>query len=119
MFRPWHCTLQVTPTAAMLLVRDNNRDLLKARFEPHCSHPRALLTLLEGLSLWQGKPLRVALSVADECLVGPSSTLFGDELWPSESQLVQFDIVHRARPKHLGRVGDFQSIRRLAREVGT
>lgn len=119
MFRPWHCTLQVTPLAATLLVRDGNRDLLKARFDPHCCHPRALLTLLEGLSLWQGKPLRVALSVADSCLTGPSSTLFGDEQWPSESQLVQFDIVHRVHPKRLGCVGDFRGIRKLAQEVGT
>lgn len=118
MFRSWHCTLQVTPTAATLLVRNGNRDLLKARFEPYCSHPRALLTLLEGLSLWQGKPLRVALSVADECLMGRSSTLFGDELWPSESQLVQFDIVHHVRPKRLGCVGDFRALRKLAHEVG-
>ena len=119
MFRPWHCTLQVTLKAATLLVRDGNRDLLKARFEPHCSHPRALLTLLEGISLWQGKPLCVALSVADECLMGRCSTLFGDELWPGESQLVQFDIVQRARPKYLPSVGDFRSGRRLAREVGS
>ena len=119
MFRSWHCTMHVTPTAATLLVRDGSHDILKARFEPYCSHPRALLTLLEGLSLWQGKPLRVALSVAEECLTGRSSTLFGDELWPSESQLVQFDIVHHVRPKRLGCVGDFRAVRRLAREVGS
>jgi hypothetical protein len=57
MFRPWHFTLQVTPTAATLLGRDGNCDLLKARFDPHCSHPRALLTLLDCLGLWQCKPL--------------------------------------------------------------
>jgi hypothetical protein len=106
MFRPWHGTLQVTLKAATLLVRDGNRDLLKASFEPHCSHPRALLTLLEGISLSQGKQLCVALCVADECLMGRCSTLFGDELWPGESQLVQFDIVKRARPKYLPSVGD-------------
>jgi hypothetical protein len=118
MFRSWHCTLQVTSTAATLLVRDGNCDLLKARFSPHCSHPRALLTLLEGNSLWQGQPLHVALSVEDECLTGRGSTLFGDELWPSESQLVQFDIVHHVRPRRLGRVGDFRRVRKLAVEVG-
>jgi hypothetical protein len=119
MFRPWHCTLQVTPTAVTLLVRDGSRDLLKARFDLHCSHPRALLTLLEGLSLWQGRPLRVALSVADACLMGQSSMIFGDELWPAESQLVQFDLVDRVRPKPLRCVGNFRAIRKLAREVGS
>jgi hypothetical protein len=44
--------------------------------------------------------------------------LFGDELWPGESQLVQFDIVHHVRPKRLGRVGDFRRVRKLAAEVG-
>jgi hypothetical protein len=118
MFRPWHCTLQVTQTAVTLLVRDGSRDLLKARFDLHCNHPRALLTLLEGISLWQGRALRVALSVADGCLMGQSSMIFGDELWPAESQLVQFDLVDRVRPKPLRCVGNFQAIRKLAREVG-
>ncbi len=118
MFRSWNSTLRVTPAATTLLVRNGNHDLLKARFEPHCGHPRALLTLLEGLSLWQGQPLRVALSVDDECLMGRSSMLFGDELWPGESQLVQFDLVHHARPKRLGCVGDFRAVRKLANEVG-
>ncbi|MGC4064886.1 MAG: hypothetical protein QM784_09635 [Polyangiaceae bacterium] len=118
MFRSRHCTLQVTSAAAMLLVRDGNCDLLKAQFSPHCSYPRALLTLLEGISLWQGQPLHVALSVDDECLKGRCSTLFGDELWPSESQLVQFDLVHHVRPRRLARVGDFRRVRKLAVEVG-
>jgi hypothetical protein len=44
--------------------------------------------------------------------------LFGDELWPAESALVQFDIVHPARPKRLVGVGDFRHIRKLGRQVG-
>jgi hypothetical protein len=92
MFRPWHCTLQVTPTAA-------------------------LLTPLERPSLWRGKPLHFALSVADECLTGRSSMPFGDELWPSESQLVQFNIVHHVHPKRLGCVGDLRLVRKRAKEV--
>jgi hypothetical protein len=118
MFRPWHCTIQVTATAATILVKDSNSDVLKARFNRRPNHPRALLTLLEGVSLWRGQPLCVALSVADSCLAGQYSMLFGDELWPAESVLVQFNIVHPDRPKRLVGVGDFRHIRKLAREVG-
>ena len=118
MFRPWHCTLRVTQHEAMLLVTDPPRDLLKARFDPRPSHPRALLTLLEGLSLWQGQPLRVALCAAGNYPVGVESTLLGNELWPTESQLVQFDIVHPVRPKRLDGVGDFRRVRQIARGCG-
>ena len=118
MIRPWHCTLAVTATAATILVQDNNSDVLKARLHARPSHPRALLTLLEGISLWHAQPLCVALSVADSCLPGQYSMLFGDELWPAESALVQFDIVHRAVPKRLVGVGDFRHIRKLAQQGG-
>lgn len=57
------------------------------------SHPRALLTLLEGLSLWNGQPLYVALHVDENCLSEPGSMLLGDELWPAESALVQFELL--------------------------
>jgi len=117
MFRPWHCTLTVTTSAATILLQDNNRDLLKAQLPAQPQHPRALLTLLEGLSLWRGQPLHVALSVAEHCHPGPCSMLFGDELWPAESVLVQFDIVHPERPARLAGVGDFHQIRKLARQV--
>jgi hypothetical protein len=105
----------VTTTAATLLVAEAQRDLLKARLDLPPRHPRALLTLLEGLSLWSGKPLHVALSVDSDCRDGLDPTLIGDELWPAESALVQFDIVHPERPKRLEGVGDFRRLRRLAR----
>lgn len=117
MFRPWQCTLTVTTAAVTILVQDNNRDLLKARLQPQPHHPRALLTLLEGLSLWWGQPLHVALSVAEYCHPGQYSMLFGDELWPAESLLVQFESVEQALPERLRGVGDFGRIRKLARQV--
>lgn len=115
MMRPWQCTLHVTTSAATLLVAQAQRDLLKARLALPPQHPRALLTFLEGLSLWCGHPLRVALSVDASCHGGLEPTLIGDELWPAESVLVQFDIVHPVRPKRLDGVGDFRQLRRLAR----
>ena len=118
MFRPWQCTLHVARQKATLLVTDPPHDLLKARLDLHPRHPRALLTLLEGLSLWQGQPLRVALYVAADCPAGDELTLLGNELWPPESQLVQFDIVHPVRPKRLDGVGDFRQVRQIARGCG-
>jgi hypothetical protein len=118
MFLPWRCTLHVNPNAATLLVTDPTHDLLKARLDPRPSHPRALLTLLEGLSLWRGQPLHVVLSVDDRCHGGLESTVLGNELWPAESCLVHFDVVRPVRPKRLDGVGDFRWMRQLARSCG-
>ena len=118
MLRSWESTLRVTRHEAKLLVRNDRGDLLKARLEPSPCHPRALLTLLEGLALWSGHPLPVALSVDDDCRGYPGSTLFGDELWPAESQLVRFDIVLPARrARRLEGLGDFRAARRISRSA--
>ena len=76
--------------------------------------PIVLLTLLEGLSLWAGRPLCVALRVDERCRPWPGSTLFGDELWPAESPLVRFDLAPRAsrRGRRLSGLGDFRALRR-------
>lgn len=116
MINAWHCTLRATPDQVTLLLRDPPRDLLKARLTPHPSHPRALLTLLEGLSLWQGAALDVALSVDERLQRGDGfSALLGDTLWPAESPLVRYYLVCPGRPRRLAGVGDFRPMRQLAR----
>lgn len=116
MYQRWQCTLRVTQSQAKLLLTDSNGDLLKARMDLSPRHPRALLTLLEGLSLWSGQLLCVALSVDDSCRQWPVS-LLGDELWPTETQLVRFDIVQPARRRSkLAGVGDFRQLRLIERE---
>src|SRR5690606_40578800 len=88
MMRAWQCTLRVTQHEAKLLLNSPNEgDLLKARLDPRPCHPRALLTMLEGLSLWSGEPLCVALHVDARSPHEPGSMLLGDELWPAESAL--------------------------------
>ena len=112
MLRSWRCNLRVTQHLAKLLVSGPDGDLLKARLDTQPSHPRALLTLLEGLSLWTGEPLSVALSVDERCRASLSSMLFGDELWPAESPLVRFDVVGPVRRRaHLAGLGDFRAVR--------
>lgn len=116
MLRSWQCTLRVTQHQTRLLLTAPQGDLLKARLDTRPCHPRALLTLLEGLSLWTGEPLSVALSVDERCRPLLPSTLFGDELWPAESPLVRFEIAQRARrPARLEGLGDFRSVRRSRR----
>jgi hypothetical protein len=56
------------PLATRLLVVDGPRTLAKARLPHSPHHPRALLTLAEGVALWTGRPLRVAIAV-----VGPGA----------------------------------------------
>lgn len=116
MMRAWQCKLRVTQhEAKLLLTTPEQGDLLKARLDPRPSHPRALLTMLEGLSLWSGHPLCVALHVDERSLPGPGSMLFGDELWPAESALVRFDVVPRARRRgRLSGLGDFRALRQEA-----
>lgn len=112
MLRPWRTTLRSLPTEAQLLVSDpEHGDVLKARLPMNPRHPRALLTLLEGLSLWQGRPLGVVLSADDASPPWIGSDLFGDELWPGESPLVQFNVALRGRPKRLAGLGDFRALR--------
>ena len=116
MMRPWKGSVRATPREVRVLVVDPEEgDLLKARLPPVTQHPRALLTLLEGLALWRGQPLRVvvsAVSAGDGRPCWSGSGLFGDELWPAESQLVRFEVEGRAlRRRALAGLGDFRALR--------
>ena len=116
MNRRWRTTLRVTSRETRLLVSAPEGDLLKARLDSQPCHPRALLTLLEGLSLWSGEELRVALDAIDYCPSWPASTLFGDGDWPGESALVRFELVQRGRRRgRLDGLGDFRALRRGTR----
>ena len=99
-----------------LLVTEMGDDILKARLSPSPAHPRALVTLLEGLALWQGAPVCVAVSANeksqacfDQVFCGYGGGLFGPE-----SPLVHLE--HRLdnpRPKRLRGLGDFRQLRLL------
>lgn len=111
--RDWKTVLTVTSSDALLLVTSEASDLIKAKLPLTPNHPRALLTLLEGLALWSGAPLRVVVSVGESSREWVGSGLFGDELFPAESQLVQFHIEHRGhRARRLRGVADFRAARR-------
>jgi hypothetical protein len=104
--------LRVTNGEMCLLVASPEKgDVLKARLPVPPSHPRALLTLLEGIALWSGARLCVAIVAEPDSPGWLGAGLLGDELWPAESQLVQYEVVGRARPKRLRGLGDFRSVR--------
>ena len=113
MIRSWTGSLRVNARETSLLLWDEEQgDLMKARLPMPPRHPRALLTMLEGVALWRGQPLRVALSVVDGSMEWLGSGLFGDELWPGESQLVSFAVAARGSRKCLSGLGDFRAQRR-------
>lgn len=109
----WSCGLQLQENQVRLLVQDPYLGaLLKATLPLQSQHPRALLTLLEGLALYQGARLNAVISVASNYQTSRWVGLLGDELWPAESQLVRFDVVVPGRRKHRMGLGDFRSLRR-------
>jgi hypothetical protein len=109
----WTASLSPSKGQVCLLITDSEcGDVLKARLPVDVRHPRALLTLLEGVALWQGSALRTAIVADGGYPSFAGSGLFGDELWPGESQLVLFEVVARARPKRLSGLGDFRRLRR-------
>jgi hypothetical protein len=103
-----------------ILVGDSSTaDVLKARMSPTAKHPRALLTLLEGLALYNGHPLTAVVSVASSCAGWWTESVFGDGLWPAESALVQFVGASHDNRGRLRGLGDFRSLRRFASQGGT
>lgn len=109
----WTCKLAVTPSEVQLLIQSNRiGDLLKARLPARARHPRALLTMLEGVALWSGSPLCAAISADESVQIGCALGLFGDEPWPAESPLVRFEPAVHANPRALRGMGDFRALRR-------
>lgn len=111
--------LQTTRTEVQLLIASPELgDVLKARLPLRPPHPRALLTLLEGVALWSEGVLSVVIGAEKGSPSWLESGLFGDELWPGESQLVRFEVGGHGRPKRLRGVGDFRALRASAVRSG-
>ncbi len=110
----WSTTLRIGGEELRLLVTSpQGDDLIKARLPRQPHHPRALLTLLEGVALWSGEPLYAVISAGSHREAWLGAETWGDELWPTESALVHFDFaVPRSRSRRLLRgVGDFRDVR--------
>jgi hypothetical protein len=112
----WRSALQVNGSTIRLLVTSSaGDDLLKAQLPARAKHPRSLLTVLEGMSLWSGHPMHAAISVVGA--VDPGLELGAlESLWPTESALVRLDFVEPHRRRRIAGLGDFRQLRLLAHE---
>ncbi len=114
----WMTCLHLGSRSARLLVTDPTwGDRMKAVLPPRPQHPRALLTLLEGLALWSGQPLTAAISA------GPPGSptfdrVFCDDGYPLDSALVRFVALDDdRRQQRLFGLGDFRALRRAGRRA--
>ncbi len=114
--KQWKAGLEVLPDAVQLVMTGpGGDDVVKAELPGYPDHPRALLTVLEGLALWCGEPLDVAIfavnGVSHSLGLGPFSD---SDAWPVESALVHFEfVVPRRRGRQIHGLGDFDRLRRL------
>jgi hypothetical protein len=112
----WKTAVEATAMHAKLLVTDSEgSEILKAVLPPRPDHPRALLTLLEGLALWSGHPLTAVISVGRTSRPPSDSALFGADLFPCDSALVRYDVVELRRRRTLSGLGDFRQLRLIQR----
>jgi hypothetical protein len=111
----WPTTLRIGGDDLKVLVTcPAGNELLKAQLPIRPRHPRALLTLLEGVALWSGEPLYAVISAGKYREDWLGCEQWGEELWPDESALVHFDLAvpQPRRRRTLDGVGDFRDVRR-------
>ena len=115
MMGSYKVTLRCRPNEVRLLVTAMGDDILKARLDTSPAHPRALVTLLEGLALWQGAPVCVAVSASEHAQDCCERVLYGyGGLFGVDSPLVSLE--HRLdnrQPRRLRGLGDFRELRQL------
>ncbi len=113
-------TMIPRPTETRILMTEGAHDILVARLAPvsEVRHRRAAPMLLEALSLWESRPVRVVISAdAQDCLY-PLGLGDGLGLGASTAQYV-VEIVDPARPRgrRLRGLGDFREARQQLRLV--
>lgn len=116
----WPTTIRIEAEDLKLLVTSpQGDDQIKARLPLRPRHPRALLTLLEGVALWSGEPVYAVISAGEQREDWLGCEAWGEELWPTESALVHFDFaIPPARDRRTLRgVGDFRAVRRQLRLI--
>lgn len=111
----WPTTIRLHQDLWLLVTDPRGNDQIKARLPLRPRHPRALLTLLEGVALYSGEPLCAVISAGSRPEDRLGCEAWDDDLWPAESPLVRFDFV-TPRPgpgRTLRGVGDFRAVRRV------
>jgi hypothetical protein len=106
----WNLRLHLTPRTLKVLAEDPLGDVLRARLPSRPGHPRALLTLLEGLALWSGEPLTAAISAAGKLDSSFDRDLFGGGFYPPESDLVRYRTLPVRGHRQIEGLGDFRAM---------
>lgn len=101
------------PETRLMLSLPGQRPALRARLSSSPSHPRALVHLLEALSLWHGRPLHAVLDAdAEDVRLYPEkwALLLGDapEL-AVRVEWVSVPTARRTRDRFLGELGEHRS----------
>ncbi len=89
----WHGEREKSPRIILSVKSSDQRQIVRARFTGYPDHPRALLSMLEGLALWRGAVLDVAISADAPVCTSLGLGAFGGERWPTGSALVRFEWV--------------------------
>lgn len=109
--------LSPEPTRTRMLAIGDGRDLLKAVLPPlSCAHPKAVVTVLEGLSLWTQQRLCVVLAVDEVAPSFCTSTDLCDALgYGTRSLYFEVGVAVREgrRAERIPGVGDFGDLRAL------
>lgn len=114
--------LSPEPMRTRMLAIGQGRDVLKAVLPPlSCAHPKAVVTVLEGLSLWTQQRLCVVLAVDEEAPSFCGSTELCDALGYGTRSLhfeVGVALRHGRRARRcIPGVGDFGDLRALRTET--
>jgi hypothetical protein len=95
----WHAMLEAKGETIWLWVSNSlGQDVLRAALPRAAAHPRALLSILEGLALYSGRRL-YAVGGAD-CRFGNWGDICGDDPWLEDTALVVFFSREVMRPPY-------------------
>lgn len=114
----WTVTMDPRREATRILMMEGREERLRAVLSPSASaHPRAASTLLEGLALWQQRPLCVVLCADTE---GSTSALGLEDALGLGVRNLHFEVevmlrgrAHRSRASRLGGLGCFGDLRQV------
>lgn len=114
----WSTTLRISADMKLVTSPESD-DLIKARLPLEAPHPRALLTMLEGIALFSGVAPCTVVSAGTHREHWLDSEQGCNDLSPAERPLVHSDLAlppPRARRRLRG-VGDFREVRQQLRLV--
>ena len=111
----WDARLRLDAHGARLLITDwTGHDRLKACLPLQPDHPRAMLTLLEGVALYCGERLVVVTSAEASAAHSFGAAVRGDDRWPADSALVRWSFGGTgSRPRRSRGLGTFRDLRVL------